>query len=56
MDTCFQVCAALGPYHPILKNGGDMFRIIYAGGMYVFSQSGRVISTETDEGSQTTAE
>ena len=34
---------------------GD-FRIIYAGGVCVFSQSGRVISTETDECSQTTAE
>ena len=33
-----------------------MFRIIYAGGVCVFSQSGRVISTETDECSQTTAE
>ena len=43
--------------HPMLKIGGDTFRrIIYAGGMCVFSQSGRVISTETDECSQTTAE
>ena len=31
-------------------------RIIYAGGVCVFSQSGRVISTETGECSQTTAE
>ena len=42
--------------HPTLKIGGDTFRIIYAGGVCVFSQSGRVISTETDECSQTTAE
>ena len=39
-----------------LKNGGDKFCIIYAGGVCVFSQSGRVIFTETDEGSQNTAE
>ena len=42
--------------HPTLKVGGDTFRIIYAGGVCVFGQSGRVISTETDECSQTTAE
>ena len=42
--------------HPTLKIGGDTFRIIYAGCVCVFSQSCRVISTETDECSQTTAE
>ena len=42
--------------HPTLKIGGDKFRIIYVGGVFVFSQSGRIISTETDERSQTTAE
>ena len=44
--------------HCPLKNGGDKFCIIYAGpgGMCVFSQSGRVIFTKTDEGSRTTAE
>ena len=42
--------------HPTLKNGGDKFHIIYVGGVFVFSQSGRIISTETDERSQTTAE
>ena len=43
-------------YHPTLKIGDDTFRIIYAGGVCVLSQSGHVISTETDECSQTTAE
>ena len=38
------------------KNGGDTFRIIDVGGVYVLSQSGRVIFTETGEGSRTTAE
>ena len=28
--------------HPTLKVGGDTFRIIYAGGVCVFSQSGHV--------------
>ncbi len=38
--------------HPTLNIAGDTFRIIYAGGVCVFSQSGHVISTETDECSQ----
>ena len=42
--------------HPTLNIGGDTFRLIYAGGVCKFSQSGRVISTETDECSQTTGE
>ena len=42
--------------HPMLKIGDDTLRIIYAGGVCVFSQSGRVISTETDECSKTTVE
>ena len=42
--------------HMTWKIGGDTFRIIYAGCVCVFSQSGRVISTETDGCSQTTAE
>ena len=42
--------------HPTLNIGGNTFRIIYAEGVCVFSQSGRVIFTETDECSQTTAE
>ena len=33
-----------------------MFRIINARGVCVFSQSGRVIFTETDDGSRTSAE
>ncbi len=40
----------------MLKNGGDTFRIIYVEGVFVFSHSGRIISMETDERSQTTAE
>ena len=58
IDTHFQVCARNTQHcHPTLKIGGDTFRrIIYAEGVCVFSQSGRVISTETDECSQTTAE
>ena len=40
----------------MLKIGGDTFRIIHVGGMFVFSQYGRIISTETDGRSQTTAE
>ena len=35
--------------HSMLKIDGDMFRIINAGCVCVFSPSGRVISTETDE-------
>ena len=42
--------------HTMLKIGVDTFRIIYARGVCIFSQSDRVISTETDECSQTTAE
>ena len=35
--------------HSMLKIDGDMFHIINAGGVCVFSQPGRVISTKTDE-------
>ena len=42
--------------HPKLTNGGDSFRIIYVGRVFAFCQSGRIISTETDERSQSTAE
>ena len=56
MDARVQVCAQeiRGiDYHPTLKNGGDeMLRR----GVCVFSQSGRIISKETDEGSRTTAD
>ena len=60
MDTRFQVCVqeirSIAKAHPKLTNGGDRFRIIYVGGVFAFCQSCRIISTETDERSQTTAE
>ena len=40
--------------HPTLKNGGDTFRIIYAGGVCEYSDNPATLYP--NEGSQTTAE